>query len=205
MTQQILFKYRSLEPWVFFLDILVNKRLYAATFQSLNDPMEGSFTYSQDKTSPSFIEQMVTHKAQLGICSLSKTHNSTVMWSYYAAAHKGVVLGVTVNSAEEDVVAVQKVTYSKDNVFRGILGSDAATEARKVLAKKLTAWKHEKEVRVFSRSCFVPVSLRIIYLGCQMPEAQRLLLRSLMARINPEVEIYQMQRNELDSKLYEAF
>jgi hypothetical protein len=201
LMEQVLFKYRGLEPWEHFLDILVNQRLHSATFQSLNDPMEGIFTYSQDKVAPSFIEQMISNKRQLRICSLSKTHNNTVMWSYYATAHKGVVLGVTVNNGVSNVVAVQDVTYARDNVFRGFLGSDAFTEARKVLSKKLSAWKHEKEVRVFSKTDFVPVSLRALYLGCQMPILQKELLRSLMERLCPNVAVHEMCREDLDKAM----
>ncbi len=202
MPQKLLYKYRALEPWEFLLDILVNNRLYAAKFTSLNDPMEGIFTYSQDNISPSFIEQMINHKTQLGICSLSETHNSTVMWSYYAGAHKGVVFGLEVDSDATDVVSVSKVTYSRDNIFRGFLGSDAATEARKVLSKKLRPWRHEKEVRVFSTSTFVPVSLKTAYFGCLMPEAQKRLLRQVIERLNPTVQVCELQRENLDRQLY---
>jgi len=202
MSQQILYKYRGLEPWEFLLDILVNNRLYAARFQNLNDPMEGVFTYSQDKVSPSFIEQMVNHKTELGICSLSKAHDSTVMWSYYAAAHKGVVIGVSVAPNSEDIIEVSSVSYSKENVFRGFLGSDASTEARKILSKKLSAWRHEGEVRVFSRSSFVPVEVSVVYLGCLMPKQQKELLRCLISRLNPDVQVLDMDRDSLDSRLY---
>ena len=202
VTQQLLYKYRGLEPWEFFLDILVNNRLYAAKFTSLNDPMEGVFTYSQDDTSPSFVEQIINNKTQLGICSLSEVHNSTLMWSYYAGAHKGVVLGLEVVSDAPDIVSVSKVTYPRDNIFRGLLGSDAATEARKVLSKKLRPWKHEREVRVFSKSTYVPVSLKTAYLGCQMPESQKLLVRQVIKRLNPTLEIIDLQREELDRRIY---
>ena len=35
------FKYRSLSNLRYFLDILVNKRLYMATYSELNDPWKG--------------------------------------------------------------------------------------------------------------------------------------------------------------------
>ena len=38
---EILYKYRSLDNWKFVLDIFLNKRLYAASFYDMNDPMEG--------------------------------------------------------------------------------------------------------------------------------------------------------------------
>lgn len=201
MPKEILYKYRGLEPWEFLLDILVNNRLYAAKFTSLNDPMEGIFIYSQDKESPSFIEQMIDHKAQLGICSLSKIHNSTLMWSYYAAAHQGVVFGVEVDTCAADVISTNKVTYSRNNIFKGFLGSDAATEAMKVLSKKLPPWRHEKEVRVFSKAAYVPVTLKTAYLGCLMPEHRRLLLRRVIERLNPALVIHELRHEDLDRQL----
>ena len=45
MTTQALYKYRSLENWKLALEIVVNKRLYAAPFHALNDPMEGRYFY----------------------------------------------------------------------------------------------------------------------------------------------------------------
>lgn len=196
--QRSLYKYRGIEPWEYLLDILVNKRLHAAKFTSLNDPMEGMFTYSEDNVSPSFIDQMVDHKTQFGICSLSEVHNSTLMWSYYALAHQGIVFGVTIPKDSPDVVSVDAVTYCQENIFKGFLGSDAATEARKILAKKLTPWKHEREVRVFTRGSFVPVVLNTAYFGCQMPVARKALLRALLTKLTPEVEIKELKRNDLD-------
>ena len=203
MADNLLYKYRGLEPWEFLLDIFLNRRLFAASYQSLNDPMEGVFTYSQDKTSPSFIEQMMDRKAKLRICSLSKTHNSTVMWSYYAAAHQGVVIGVEVDAPSPDIIETTDVKYSKENVFKGFLGSEAGLEARKILTKKLSAWKHEKEVRVFSQSDYVPVVIREVYLGCLMPDPRRALLKSLVERIDPAIRILSLERSSLDSSVPE--
>ena len=41
----MLYKYRALSNLQFALDIFVNERLHAAAFKSLNDPMEGSYSY----------------------------------------------------------------------------------------------------------------------------------------------------------------
>ena len=37
MADQLLYKYRSLENWKFVLDAVVHGRLYAATFDTLNE------------------------------------------------------------------------------------------------------------------------------------------------------------------------
>ena len=95
------------------------------------------------------------------------------------------------------------VTYSKNNIFRGFLGSDAETEAKKVLTKKLSAWKHEQEIRVFSKHDFVPIKIRSVYLGCQMKPERKRLIRSLLEKLDSEVEIIEIQRSDLDSNLDE--
>lgn len=41
------YKYRDFSSLQFALDIFVNKRMFAASFETLNDPMEGSYLYEQ--------------------------------------------------------------------------------------------------------------------------------------------------------------
>jgi hypothetical protein len=123
------------------------------------------------------------------------------MWSYYAAAHQGIVFGLEIANPQADIVSISKVTYSRDNIFRGFLGSDAETEARKILSKKLSPWRHEKEVRVFSKSSFVQVVLRRAYFGCLMPEEKKSLLRQVIKRLNPSIEIIELKRDDLDRNL----
>ena len=43
----ILYKYRSLTDWKFLIDILMNNQLFAAGFESLNDPMEGRYYHPE--------------------------------------------------------------------------------------------------------------------------------------------------------------
>lgn len=43
------YKYRSLSNLRYFLDILINKRLYMASYSELNDPMEGAFVITGDR------------------------------------------------------------------------------------------------------------------------------------------------------------
>jgi len=60
-----------------------------------------------------------------------------------------------------------------------------------------THYKHIAEVRVFSRSSFVPVQLRSIYLGCLMPATRNKLVRQLVERINPELDVIEISRDDL--------
>lgn len=42
------YKYRSLANMKRFIDILMNRRLYACKYLDLNDPMEGFFLYDKN-------------------------------------------------------------------------------------------------------------------------------------------------------------
>lgn len=44
-SNEILYKYRTIDNLEFFLDTLLNNRLYAASFKDMNDPMEGVYVY----------------------------------------------------------------------------------------------------------------------------------------------------------------
>ena len=177
------------------------KKLYAAKFEELNDPMEGMFTYSEDQVSRSFIKRLVRQKARHRICSLSSKWNNTVMWSYYASGHKGLVLGVEIDEYSRDIVEIVKVGYAKNISFRGYAGSDPRLDARKILSKKLSGWKHENEVRVFSKSKSIPVRLREVYLGCSMPGPRRRIMRQLLKQINPAVDVHHVKLDQLDSNM----
>lgn len=165
--------------------------------------MEGIFSYHLENMPSNLIEQIIDQKNQLNICSLSKIHNSTLMWSYYAAGHQGVVFGIEVPNNGADGIEISEIKYSSRKIFSKFLGSDAAIEAKKVLSKKLNPWEHEKEVRVFSRSSFVPVVLKEVYLGCSMPNPKKELLRKVISHLNHEIIIREMQHKDIDSALYQ--
>ena len=70
MIPSPLYKYRTIENWSFLEDILSRCRLYAASFRSLNDPMEG-LLYERDKdVSVKYRKAVRTASDRLNICSL---------------------------------------------------------------------------------------------------------------------------------------
>ena len=147
---KLLFKYRALSSLDFFLDIVVKKRLHTAVYQTLNDPMEGAFTYTEDEYLKPFISELLDQRQNHRICALSETYNNTLMWAYYGEAHTGAAIGVEIDIESPSVIDVQRVEYTETLVFEPFFGSEAGAEARKILLKKLPPWKHEKEVRIFS-------------------------------------------------------
>ena len=199
MTTRLLYKYRGLEPWPYLLDILINQRLHAAKFHQLNDPMEGIFYYGPDELTRTYIDSIVERKGALDICALSMVYNSTLMWSYYASAHQGIVLGVEIDPVTTPgVISIDEVKYVARSKCNARSGADPVAEAKRILTRKLVSWKHEEEVRVFAHSTYISITIREIYLGCRMDHATRQMLRCLFQKILPDVEVHQMDRQELD-------
>jgi hypothetical protein len=160
--------------------------------------MEGVFTYRQGEVAIPFLDRLLDGKSRLNICSLSKIHDSTLMWSYYASAHKGIVMGVEVDSDSPGVVSIQDVNYTSNTVFEPFAGSDPEIEARNVLTRKLTPWEHEKEVRILTHATFVPISIRSIHIGCKMEKSTSELVKKLIGTIRADIDVRTFRREDLD-------
>ena len=199
MAVQTLYKYRSLANWAPILDIVVNKRLYAAPFESLNDPMEGRYYYFGDAVSASLRKALHQSKMRRNICSLSVARNNTLLWSYYAAGHTGIAFAVQVADTRQSPVEVQPVRYDS-GVYIGPKEARQAPDklALSVLTQKQMPWAHEQEVRVFSPGKYVPVRLVEILLGCNISSADELLLTSVARKWHPRIRITKVRRESLD-------
>ena len=136
----------------------------------LNDPFDchpGLFDYSNvpnDKAKiwgKQIVEDVEKNHAErlrddAWICSLSKVHDSLLMWSYYCG-HKGVCIGLdrekiklilsnTMNGiylGARELEVQYKEIIEKPDSFRG----DDFSKFEYQLSTKAKAWEHEKEVR----------------------------------------------------------
>lgn len=90
------------------------------------------------------------------ICSLSKTHDSLLMWSYYGN-HKGVCVGLDMEKANKYlstihcgiyVGAMEMEVQYKDVIEKPDYFHDAEDFFRYQLTTKAKAWEHEQEVRL---------------------------------------------------------
>jgi hypothetical protein len=200
MSNEILFKYRSIQNWKFLLDIFLKKRLYAATYKELNDPMEGRYYYHSDDVSREFRKAIRSQKREWKICSLSRTHRNTLMWSYYADGHKGIAIGITVRSPRSTPYTVRNVSYDME-VHLSDSNMDPAQVALQILSQKQLAWQHEDEVRVFTRSQFVQVDIQKVCFGCNINPTDKELISALVKKTTPETQLVQMERKQLDKPL----
>ena len=91
----ILYKYRSLDNFKYFVDIILKNRLYAAKYRDLNDPMEGHYYYRRGELDRNLRDRLTEEKGILRICSLSRTNNNELMWSQYTNGQRVVAIGTS--------------------------------------------------------------------------------------------------------------
>lgn len=175
----MLYKYRSIKNTMFLLDILVYSRFFAAKFDSLNDPMEGHFRYRRSKVGRDLLREIRSLKKELRICSLSEKLNNTLMWSYYADGHKGVAIGVEIDSNEYELIPV-RYRERAASVSKSI---DSEKAVKKLLSTKLLPWEHEQEVRILTYDEFIDVEIKEIVFGKRIDDDDRILLKKLAKKL----------------------
>jgi hypothetical protein len=202
MVEQLLYKYRSLDNWKFVLDAITKSRLYAATFDSLNDPMEGRYYYFGNDVSQEYKKAILENRRQLRICSLSATRTSTLLWSYYGGSHKGVALGVTITPRQSPIPIVRPVSYDNGIHVRGqSTRRTADAAALDILTQKQMAWQHEHEFRVFTHQPHVRVVIKELVLGCQIDPLDQELICALVKKWHPKVKLTKLNRSMMDVPL----
>lgn len=81
MKRGIYYKYRSLQNFGNFVDIIVNQQLYAAYYSDMNDAMEG--VYYAYGLKPQVLKEIKNSKEKFRICSLSGNRNEPLLWGHY--------------------------------------------------------------------------------------------------------------------------
>ncbi len=199
MTTSTLYKYRSLSNWAPILDIVSENRLYAAPFESLNDPMEGRYHYYGDAVTAGLRKAIYKSKLRRNICSLSAARNNTLLWSYYASGHTGIAFAVQLKTSPNKSVEAFPVRYDS-GVYIGPQDAKRSADdlAVNVLTQKQSAWQHEQEVRVFSPTSFVPVTLKEVLLGCKISTADASLVTTVVRKWHPKIKITRVDPSTLD-------
>lgn len=185
MEDPILYKYRSLQNFKNFIDIVLKSRLYASNYKELNDPMEGQFYFNRGELNPRLLRKLSEGKSSLRVCSLSRKSNSELMWSHYADGQHGVAVGVQIDRSKYQVYPIQYNGLAY--LLSDQLADDTAIE---VLTHKLEIWNYEEEERIFiSDGFYVDVTVKQVITGRAMSAQDYSLVKELVSVINPSIEI----------------
>jgi hypothetical protein len=186
------YKYRNLENFRRFVEIILNNKLHAAMYKDLNDPMEGK--YKPDEVIPYTLrEKIFGTKSRIKICSLSREEDNKDLWKKYADNHKGIVVEVKININK---YKPEKIKYKKNpppiNVddYKDYADSNILEIAKEILSHKLLEFEAENEVRIFVKNKnYVDVCITRIITGKKMTKKEFKFIEKLVKRINPKIKI----------------
>ena len=181
----MLYKYRGIQNFRFFVDIIMKSRLFAATYKDLNDPMEGKYYYHHGVLDKTVVNKLASEKEDLRICSLSRRKDNELMWAHYAEGHRGVVVGLSI--ADKDF-NIRPIDYN-GIVF---LASGQVHQATPmdILSHKLDVWSYEEEERVFiKKRKYVYIEIKEIITGRSMSNQDFSFISDLVHKIIPSVTI----------------
>ena len=196
-----LYKYKSFEHFEFFMDLLIKKRLYGATFKELNDPMEGFFI--SENFDESEWETMRETKKKVRICSLSKTYDNALMWAHYANEHNGCCIELEVPDSTWKCLDVQYQT-TMPKLSSGI-NSDEAINT--IFGVKSDFWSYEQEVRYIKAvqntkegkpfKANLPVHIKRILLGIRVPNEDKERIERIVKAIDGNIVVEKLKRNDI--------
>jgi len=233
MAERILYKYLDAKGGLMMLQ---GRNLQFTNAMCLNDPFDchpSLIDYSNANNRDAqvwgkkIVEEIESSRARnqrdnTWVCSLSKNHNSLLMWSYYNG-HKGVCIGL---DREKTIACLSHITQSiyigaqemevqyKDIIEKPDYFHDFIDDIRYQLSTKAKDWAHEQEVRFVlidpwpsqvphhpafidfrdSHAYFEISSecFESLYLGVKIGKEDREKLIKAARKTNPEIKIYQM-------------
>ena len=151
--------------------------------------MEGYYRYTTGELTDEVLEAIKGEKQKLGICSLSSKHDIELMWSHYCDGHRGVVIGVEIDSNKYEIEPI-KYSGLSNITSSEIKNNNYSDIAKSILTNKHSIWSYEKEVRVFVKgSNFVNVQVTELILGEKMDTRTKNFIKKLVEKINPNIEV----------------
>lgn len=207
-TDNSFFKYCSIQNMERFLDIIIRRRLYAASYTEMNDPMEGRFYLSP--SSPAILKSVFEQLHSSRICSLCQKADENdkptnyLMWSHYADGHRGVCFDVSVS--KRNMLLGWRILPVKYQQQMPIVSSASTSDIDDILSKKGLLWQNERESRVvkqytshkafIEQSPYVYVKINAIYLGMKICAEKKYLLKKIISKCGPQnIHIYKMEAN----------
>jgi hypothetical protein len=190
-----LYRYRSLREFDREIEAIEDGYLYCAAYRTLNDPMEGLFSSSQNlRESDDYRavrEAIRDNKAQIGMCSFSEVRNHELMWAHYADQFKGICISYNLSTLLKALpgnVNFVRMFYNETVPTIHRSKKDPSHLAKMVLSYKNYRWLYEREWRMFAplgkASYLGAACVSRVYLGARMTNSDRNRIMDRLKRLN---------------------
>lgn len=207
LKNQTYYKYRNLDDFERFLDIIVNNRLYGAVYKSLNDPMEGRF--NREGLNKEDLDTIYKNLKVTRICSLLLKQNSQkfpddyIMWSHYANSHTGCCIELKITNQHNPGWILKEVNYT--DIMPNVKG-EGKDKIYSILSVKTSLWNNEKEVRavkIYNQKTFTDnspyyhIKVKAVYLGYRINKVKAFFYKKIINKINPQIKIYVIKEERI--------
>jgi hypothetical protein len=196
-----------------FTDVELNTfRLYLHNFPS--DPLAVSLYHL---TNSQLIEAINAHRRKriekFAFCSLSEECDNILMWSHYARAHTGFVVGFEFPELENTHHLRQVRYLDKMDNFDLLKWGEAMIEQIAPMhshliddiSVKSKDWSYEKEWRLWRKfPCYYNFNadqIKSIFLGISCDQETKSIIASLTKYVNIDVNYYEMEFDAENIKL----
>ncbi|MFM5248397.1 DUF2971 domain-containing protein [Aeromonas hydrophila] len=189
----LLYKYRSIDDLWRTLDIILNHRVWCSSWDALNDPLEGRY---EAFFGSKFIDKVNKKRNEWRICALSESIDNFLLWSHYAAGHKGIAIEIEISETHQDLA---KITYSPFSpLFTEV--SESNLEQRHLFEVKSKEWMYEEEFRIICKEEYfkLPNPIRKIYIGPKVPLDRVEVLKSILPK---QIELVMMEVDMTQGKV----
>lgn len=187
--EEVLYKYRSFDSFENLVDILVNSRVYAATFDAMNDPMEGCYNFP-DSYSAGDIEELESVISKQKFCSLSTSRDIDLMWAHYSNGNRGICIGVTLKSTKKSGCALRVKYEGQPNLIHRSDSKEGDDRTRRILRYKSPCWQYEEEVRLFSNEGhLIDVEIKEVIFGKRVDKKIKPLVEALITKFQPGAKV----------------
>jgi hypothetical protein len=180
---------------------------------------------------PEMVREKVT-ELQRQLCdeypmlSLTTKRNNLLMWSHYASAHRGFVIGFDADNPffnkkemPRTITPLWKVNYSDKRPLVPVFDECDKDLTEMLFLTKSDHWAYEEELRMFARPevadnvikvkddfdiylfKFPPECVREIIFGCLMEQSQKERISELVKEHYANAELFQADLNETDFDL----
>lgn len=196
------------------IDALRNSYLYAASFESMNDPMEAFYRVGGENDL--LVDELLGNEFNLltntqqilrrtinslALVSFSSTYMDYPMWAYYAGNFSGMCLEFEVDRfsiSDFKNEPLRRVNYSSIPLppisFKEFSNGNIGEEMISRVVQKREEWAHEKEWRYLTgevgRKYYIDNALVRIFLGPRISDSHRTSICNLMR--NRGVEVIQL-------------
>lgn len=196
--EKTFFKYKSLEgeSFKYFVQLLLDNKMYAASFKELNDPMEGFYMAKDvDKKNRDIIMGNKCSKRIISMVQKEKEEDKPVnmlMWSHYTDGHKGCCIEFHFIDDNKKVSMINYVDRIDEECKKSQFNDD---DINKFLNRKFVDWEYENESRFIGNNKFEEIVIDKIYLGMKIDDIYDIegspneaFYKKLITRLQPELE-----------------